>query len=535
MDNSPQSCRTLPPLFVVVTATAAVALLPSLAAWGLRVAGVLPAVPAILAAGLISLLLSYFGQRWWERRRRSSEALFSDLMVWGWVRRKRIDRRLNETVAMLALVPSASDKSPLDLSTERRAELFRQVAADLEGADPYTHGHSRRVARYASLMALEMGLSQEQADELRTAALLHDVGKLYTPKDILHKPGRLTDEEFAIIKQHPVDGARMIRLLLGDEELASVVLHHHERLDGNGYPSGLSGDLIPLGARIIAVADTFDAITSKRPYRPAMPHKVALDILRHESGAQLDGDAVGAFFAVYHGREPITIAGLAAGVEAVFPSLAGAGVRLAGIAAGTALAAGGLASPLAAQLKAHHALASPTANPFVSLRTPLTPSRTAAGNRNPHTGSIQRNQPQAHAATRSATGSSRATSTGSAATTSRPSAGGTNGETTPSGAKPGNPQGSGGSPSPTHGVSAGGVTVTTGGSGPGVTVSEGGVSAGVTTSVNTNSPGGGVTVGAGGGGSGAGIGGTVSKAGGTGSGSVAGQNVGVTTPLPSLP
>src|SRR5205085_6039106 len=161
-------------------------------------------------------------------------------------------------------------------------QLLAQLAAALEAGDPYTHGHSRRVAHHAAMIAKGMGLPKQQVAKVRTAAVLHDVGKINTPTAILHKPGRLTDDEFDVIKLHPVDGAEMVSKL-GDAELTAIVRHHHERLDGTGYPNRLPGGEIPLGARIIAVADTFDAITSTRPYRPANPHKRAMDILAKEA------------------------------------------------------------------------------------------------------------------------------------------------------------------------------------------------------------------------------------------------------------
>ena len=129
---------------------------------------------------------------------------------------------------------------------------------------------------------------------------MHDVGKLVVPLEILHKPSRLTDEEFEVIKRHAPVGADMVRPL-GDDELTEMVAHHHERLDGSGYPSQLSGDGIPLGARIIAVADTFDALTSKRAYRPVKRHRDVFQILREESGTQLDPAAVQAFSRCYSG------------------------------------------------------------------------------------------------------------------------------------------------------------------------------------------------------------------------------------------
>jgi hypothetical protein len=149
-----------------------------------------------------------------------------------------------------------------------------------------------------------MGLTREQVTKVRTAAAIHDVAKLKTPREILNKPGMLTDEEFAAVRRHPADGAELAADM-GDPELTAMVRYHHERLDGRGYPEGLRANEIPLGARIIAVADTFDAITSTRPYRAGAKHKTALDILRKEAGSQLDPAAVGAFLGYYSGRRSV--------------------------------------------------------------------------------------------------------------------------------------------------------------------------------------------------------------------------------------
>ena len=164
--------------------------------------------------------------------------------------------------------------------------------------------HSERIAR-------ELGLPQELVAKVRIAAAVHDVGKIRTPREVLTKPGRLDDSEFEIIKQHPVDGAAMV-LDLGDDEITEMVRHHHERLDGTGYPDRLAGDEIPLGARIIAVADTFDAMTSSRPYRAACRHKKALDVLAKEAGAQLDPAPVAAFMRYYSGKRSVGWTALAA-------------------------------------------------------------------------------------------------------------------------------------------------------------------------------------------------------------------------------
>jgi putative nucleotidyltransferase with HDIG domain len=189
-----------------------------------------------------------------------------------------------------------------DLSRGRRAELLTELAAELESRDPWTHGHSRRVAQHATLIAERMGLPERQIRIVRAAAELHDVGKINTPRAVLHKPGRLTEIELGLIELHPVDGAEIVSTL-GDPDLTAMVRHHHERLDGSGYPDRLGAIEIPLGARIIAVADTFDAITSTRPYRAAKTDREALEILGEEAGVRLDPAGVTAFCECYADRQ----------------------------------------------------------------------------------------------------------------------------------------------------------------------------------------------------------------------------------------
>jgi putative nucleotidyltransferase with HDIG domain len=176
-----------------------------------------------------------------------------------------------------------------------------ELAAELESRDPWTHGHSRRVALHAAMIASHMGLTERHVQITRAAAELHDVGKINTPRAVLHKPGELTEVELGLIELHPVDGAEIVSTL-GDPELTAMVRHHHERLDGSGYPDRLQATEIPLGARIIAVADTFDAITSTRPYRPARTPQEALEILDEEAGVRLDPVGVSAFRACYAER-----------------------------------------------------------------------------------------------------------------------------------------------------------------------------------------------------------------------------------------
>ena len=237
--------------------------------------------------------------------------------------------------------------------TGAQAEALEKLSAALEATDPYTHGHSRRVARHCWMIAKRMGLDSETVDRVRTAASLHDVGKVYTPPEVLRKPGRLTDEEFDVIKRHPVDGAELVKAL-GDDELISIVRHHHERLDGTGYPDRLVGEQIPIGARIISVADTFDAITSARPYRPARAHKKALDILKYEAGTQLDPGVVKAFCAIYSGRRPLALWASFTSLPSQVFSWLGAGAATAASAAQVAAVAAAAAVGVTAAMTPHH-------------------------------------------------------------------------------------------------------------------------------------------------------------------------------------
>jgi putative nucleotidyltransferase with HDIG domain len=299
-NDAPKMSRCLPQ---ALGATGLVVAAPVVAVWALRAWQVVGSTAGAIAIGVVlSLAVSFAGSAYWASRESSRDILFSELMIWGWLRRWRAEHQLTAALERLAQLTNggATREATPQLS------MLKELAAALEAGDPYTRNHSRRVARYASMIAERLGLPAEEVDRIRTAAAVHDVGKVRTPIEVLHKPGRLTDEEYMIIKAHPVDGARLVEAL-GDERLTAIVRHHHERLDGRGYPSGLRGDEIPIGARIIAVADTFDAVTSARPYRPASPHRKALDILTKEAGTQLDADAVRAFRACYTGRRPLAL------------------------------------------------------------------------------------------------------------------------------------------------------------------------------------------------------------------------------------
>ncbi|MBN8210176.1 HD domain-containing protein [Bacillus sp. NTK071] len=171
---------------------------------------------------------------------------------------------------------------------------LRDIVKSVEKKDRYTYLHSDRVAEYAVKIAKKLNLKKVQLNTLTNASLLHDIGKINVPEEILNKPGHLTNEEFAEIKKHPKDGAEMVKGTYY-EELAPIIEQHHERLNGSGYPSGLKEEEILLEARIIAVSDTFDAMTEDRAYRKAMSAEVAIDELRRLSGSHYDHDVVNAF------------------------------------------------------------------------------------------------------------------------------------------------------------------------------------------------------------------------------------------------
>jgi HD-GYP domain-containing protein (c-di-GMP phosphodiesterase class II) len=166
--------------------------------------------------------------------------------------------------------------------------LLHSLTSAVDAKDAYTCGHSERVALLSRSLAAEARLNEHQVDRIYMAGLLHDVGKIGVPEAVLQKTGKLTDEEFAQIKKHPEIGARILKDIKQIEDIIPGVLHHHERYDGKGYPAGLAGENIPLMGRIICLADCFDAMTSSRTYRKALPLEVALTEIRRCSGTQFD-------------------------------------------------------------------------------------------------------------------------------------------------------------------------------------------------------------------------------------------------------
>ena len=204
------------------------------------------------------------------------------------------ERELEQTQERLRQAYQQSLQYAIDLrQTYRRLQqaIFQSLlglANALEAKDSYTRGHSERVAALARSLALAAGVPRAAADVIAQAGLLHDLGKIGIPESVLRKPGSLSAEEWAAMRQHPLVGAQIVAPLEFFADGAVIVRHHHERQDGSGYPDGLRGELIPLGARIVAVADVYDALTSDRPYRPRMSRSDAVRRLEEESGRTLD-------------------------------------------------------------------------------------------------------------------------------------------------------------------------------------------------------------------------------------------------------
>lgn len=181
---------------------------------------------------------------------------------------------------------------------ENYLKTIRGFATAVEAKDKYTLGHSENVMKYTVVIARHLNLPESEIEQIMYAGLLHDVGKIGVDESILNKPGRLTPEEFDEIKKHPVLGCRILSDVPFFDSLIPLIRHHHEFYNGNGYPDGLANGQIPYGARILSVADAFEAMTSNRPYRKAMPLEVALNIIKEEKGKQFDPDIVEAFLEV---------------------------------------------------------------------------------------------------------------------------------------------------------------------------------------------------------------------------------------------
>lgn len=183
-------------------------------------------------------------------------------------------------------------------------ELFfttiKSISSALDAKDTYTHGHSYRVTLFSLILAQQLNLSEKMQEDIEIAGLLHDIGKIGVPENILCKPGKLTDDEYDKIKTHP---AQSQKILNGIDKLKHVTFwlsSHHERWDGKGYPLAIKGKEIPLPARMLAIADTYDAMTSNRSYRKGLPHEIAVEEIKRCAGSQFDPDIVEVYLQVEH-------------------------------------------------------------------------------------------------------------------------------------------------------------------------------------------------------------------------------------------
>lgn len=174
-------------------------------------------------------------------------------------------------------------------------EFVRVLGSTLESNDPYTHGHSDRVHHYAIVLAHHLGFGARQAEEIQIAAFLHDIGKIGVGNTCIQKNGKLTEQEKALVREHPEKALELVGPLRLAPSILTIIKHHHERFDGKGYPAGLTGEQIPLSARIISIADAYDAMTSDRPYRKALPHEVVMQELLDGRSKQFDPSLVNSF------------------------------------------------------------------------------------------------------------------------------------------------------------------------------------------------------------------------------------------------
>lgn len=332
--------------------------------------------PSRLLSATLGVLLSVAaviaGTAVWMRRPGSGVVSFGDLMLWGWIRRYRAEKSLRDGSRVLGFDRTGRPVGQVNLTVEEQLKVLHQLNDALETKDPYTHGHSRRVEKHCYRMGMQLSLGDKELEDLRLAAALHDVGKVAVPDEILRKPGRLDPPEVEVMNQHPIVGERMVQDIR-NATIINAIRHHHEAFGGGGYPDGIAGQEIPIFSRIIAVADTYDAMTSTRPYRTGMPRKKAVTIITEEKGHQFDPVVVDAFLADHSVPMPIPVGvaqlidaprellmrllvwGKQVGTASLASATAAAGIAVAGVA-------GVLAPSAPAPVKSHApALAAPSA------------------------------------------------------------------------------------------------------------------------------------------------------------------------------
>jgi diguanylate cyclase (GGDEF)-like protein len=248
------------------------------------------------AAGPISCVSASAGIASWQRPQTPEQLLETA--------HRGVERARADGGGRAAVVSSGlDDTSPQD---DSRRDAIVGLATTLLERDRYTGDHSEAVVELTVRVARALALNPDEVSRVETAALLHDIGKVGIPDSILHKDGPLDDDEWALMKEHPVIGERILRAIPGLGGVARIVRHEHERWDGGGYPDGLSGDAIPMGSRIILACDAYHAMTSDRPYRKAMSHGDALRELRKSAGTQFDPQVVEALLGCLYGDRTLS-------------------------------------------------------------------------------------------------------------------------------------------------------------------------------------------------------------------------------------
>lgn len=208
------------------------------------------------------------------------------------------DNQTGLTYLLEIMVDRSEEMQALEQSNKDLVSLVKTLVLILEAKDAYTAMHSQNVQKYATKIAIQLALPEAEVFHISLAALLHDIGKVQIPLSVLNKPGKLTDTEYELIQSHPVKACEILDDLVDLGDIREMVRHHHERIDGKGYPDGLDEQMLDLGSRILAVADTYDAMTTDRPYRKALSRETAMAELKRVIGSQLDSDIVNAFASI---------------------------------------------------------------------------------------------------------------------------------------------------------------------------------------------------------------------------------------------
>lgn len=250
------------------------------------VAGLLITSAFLVEAQIIQITATVWYASWWEYHLLILGAFLAAAIA--------LAREYARSGSLAGVVEGLLLRDTMQQLEHGYTEVIVALVAAIEAKDPYTRGHSQRVAELAVRLGEELRLSPERLRTLGRAAMLHDIGKIGVPDAILNKPCGLTPEELATIQEHPIRGCQIISGIRSLHRELSGVRSHHERLDGSGYPDGLRGDAIPQEARIIAVADVYDALTSRRAYREALPSTAALSIINADAGTKLDARCIAA-------------------------------------------------------------------------------------------------------------------------------------------------------------------------------------------------------------------------------------------------